>query len=133
MVVAADDLTEDEVVASIEETLSEELDVHPSDIEVSYDPATGVVTYTITSDDAESLADVIDTMQEEGFEGLIEGTEGLAVEFYEAPSDVTATVDVIVDAPNADVVDATIDAITQALQEQDPDANIVGEGINLFH
>ena len=125
-------MTEDEVVSSIEETLSEELDVHPSDIEVSYDPETGIVAYTITSDDAESLTDVIDTMQEEGFEGLIEGTEGLAVDSFEAPSDVTATVDVVIDVPDTDDVDATIDAITQALQEQDTNASIVGEGINSF-
>ena len=59
MVVTADDLSEDEVVASIENALAEELNLHPSDVEVSCDTDTGVVTYTITSDDAESLANVI--------------------------------------------------------------------------
>ena len=128
MVVTAGDLTQDEVVTSIEEALSEELNVHPSDIEVFYDAETGVVTYTITSDDAESLADVIDNMQEEGFEENLDISEGVIVESYEAPSDVTAIVDVIVDAPDNDDIDATISAVTEALQEQDPDANVIGEG-----
>ena len=53
--VTASDLTEEEVVSTIEAALIDEFEVHPSDVEVSYDSDTGVVTYTINSDDAESL------------------------------------------------------------------------------
>ena len=129
MTVDADDLTEEEVISTIEEALAEELNVHPSDIEVSYDTETGIVTYTITSDDAESLNDVIADMQEDGFEESLSVTEGLTVDSYEAPTYVEVTVDVTVDATDVDNVDELIDGVAEALQEQDPSAEINGDGM----
>ena len=128
MIVTASDLTDEEVVTSIEEALAEELNVHPSDIEVSYDSESGVVTYVITSDDAESLNDVISNMQEDRFEDNLTVVDGLVVDSYEAPSDVTATVDVIIDASNVADIDDAVDDVTEALREQDPDAEITGDG-----
>eukprot|EP00493_Phyllostaurus_siculus_P003258 UN03272 len=127
MIVTASDLTDGEVVTSIEEALAEKLNVHPSDIEVSYDSESGVVTYFITSDDAESLNDIISNMQEDGFEDNLTVVDGLVVDSYEAPSDVTATVDVSVDASNVANIDDAIDDVTEALQEQDPEAEITGD------
>ena len=128
MTVTAEDLTDEEVIGSIETALVTELNLHPSDVEVSYDSETGVVTYTITSDDAESLNNVIADMQQSGFEDNLSVDESLTVDSYDAPSDVTATVDVIVDASNATDVDSTIDDVTESLQEQDPNAEIIGQG-----
>lgn len=127
MTVSSGDLTDEEVIDSIENALVNELNVHPSDVEVSYDSETGVVTYTITSDDAESLNDVIADMQQSGFEDNLSVDESLTVDSYDAPSDVTATVDVIVDASNATDVDSMIDDVTESLQEQDPNAEIIGQ------
>ena len=121
------DLTDEEVIDSIEAALVSELNLHPSDVEVSYDSETGVVTYTITSDDAESLNDVIADMQQPGFEDNLSVDEALTVDSYDAPVDVTATVDVTVDASNAADVDSAIDDVTEALQEQDPNAEITGQ------
>ena len=91
MTVTAGDLTDEEVVNAIEAALIDEFNVHPSDVEVSYDSESGVVTYTITSDDAESLADVVSTMQEPEFEVT---AEGVSVDSFDAPTDVVVTVDV---------------------------------------
>ena len=126
--VSSDDLTDEEVVTSIQNTLAEELNIHPSEVEVSFDPETGVVTYTITSDEADSLTNVIADMQSDVFEDALSSIEGIVVESYEAPEDVTATVDVIVDASNVDNVDTSVNAVTEALQEQDPNYDVVGEG-----
>jgi uncharacterized membrane protein len=127
MSVTSGDLTDEEVIYSIEAALVNELNLHPSDVEVSYDSETGVVTYTITSDDAESLNDVIADMQQPGFEDSLSVDEELTVDSYDAPVDVTATVDITVDASNATDVDSTIDDVTEALQEQDPNAEITGQ------
>ena len=64
MIADAADLTDEAVVNSITSALAEELDIHPSNIDVSYDSETGAVTYIITSDDADSLASIIEDIQE---------------------------------------------------------------------
>ena len=48
-------LTEEEIEQEIAESISEELGIHISDVNVDYDPETGDVIYVIYSDDAESL------------------------------------------------------------------------------
>ena len=133
MTVTAEDLTDEEVIESIETALVNELNVHPSDVEVSYDSETGVVTYTIASDDAESLINVIADMQQSGFEENLNVDEALTVDSYDAPSDVTATVDVTVDASDATDIDSAVNDVTQALQEQDPNAEITGQGTIIHH
>ena len=67
-------LTDEAVIGALESALENQLDVHPSDINISYDSESGVVTYTISSDDAESLNDVIADMQEDAFEENIKKT-----------------------------------------------------------
>ena len=121
-------MTDDEVVNSIQNTLAEELNIHPSTVDVSFDAETGIVTYIITSDEADSLTELIADMQSDAFESALESIEGISVESYEAPKDMTATVDVIVDASNVDDVDTSVDAVTQALQEQNANYDVVGEG-----
>lgn len=48
-------LTEEQIEQEIAESISEELGIHISDVNVDYDPETGDVIYVIYSDDAESL------------------------------------------------------------------------------
>ena len=128
MTVSAEGLTDEEVITSIEEALANELNVHPSDVEVEYDSETGVVTYTITSDDAESLNDVISDMQTETFDNALDIIDGLSIDDYVAPDDITATVDVVVDASNVADADSTATDVINALQEQDSDYEIDGDG-----
>ena len=48
-------LTEEEIEQEIAESISEELGIHISDVNVDYDPESGEVIYVIYSEDAESL------------------------------------------------------------------------------
>ena len=114
----------EDVVDSITSVLVEELDIHPSNLDVSYDPETGVVTYVITSDDADSLADVINDMQESGFEDALPSY----VQSYEAPESMIVSVDVTVDASNVDEVDSAIESATNALQEQNEEYDVSSAG-----
>ena len=105
--------------------------MHPSDIEVHYDEESGVVTFTITSDNAESLNDIVTDMQEAGFEDGLTVVDGIIVEAYVPPSDVVASVDVVVDASNVSDVNDAVESTVQALQQQDPNVDVESEG--MFH
>ena len=98
MVISTDGIPSDEVVDSIEQTLAEQLNIHPSNIDVEYDSESGVVSYTIASDNADTLSEVLINMQEEGFEDTISDVDGIVVSAYESPIDIVATVAVIIDA-----------------------------------
>ena len=124
MVVDAQDLTGEAVVESITSALVEELDIHPSNLDVSYDPETGIVTYTITSDDADSLADALNNMHEDGFDDALPSH----VQSYEAPESMVVSVDVTSDASVVSDVDAAIDSVTNALQEQNDNYVVNGDG-----
>ena len=124
MIVDAADLTNEAVVELITSALVEELNIHPSNLDVSYDPETGVLTYTITSDDTDSLADVLNNMQEDGFEDALPSH----VQAYEAPESMVVSVDITVDASNITNIDAAIDSVTNALQEQNDNYDVNGDG-----
>ena len=125
-------MTDDEVAESIQAALVDELGVHPSDVEVEYDSATGVATYIITSDDAESLADIISTTEAENFSDSLPVPESIQIDSSEPLGDITVTVDVIVDASNVDDADVAVDAVSQSLRQQNPSYDINGEGNKLI-
>ena len=125
---SSEELSDDEIIATIEETLAEELNIHPSDIEVIFDVSSGEVIYTITSEDAESLNDIISTMQEEGFDDVISAADSIVVDSFEAPSEMIATIDVIVDASNVEDVESALTGATDSIQTRDPSASVTGEG-----
>ena len=58
MIIVADDsdYSEKEIVSSLQETIAETLNVHPSDVSISIDPESGIVTYSISSATAEEAA-----------------------------------------------------------------------------
>ena len=128
MIVDIGDLTDEASEDLITNAFVQELDIHPSDIDVSYDSETGVVTYTITSDDAESLDTMIHDMQEEGFESGLAVTDGISIDDYVPPSEITATVDVTVDASNVEDADAAVTSVTQAIEEQHTSYDVSGDG-----
>ena len=128
MVLQSLDLTEDELIESIESMLAEELNVHPSDIDVIYDSETGVMTYTITSDDAESLADIITDIGQESFESTLANIDGVILDAHESPNDIIAIVEVVVDASSIEDVDSKVNAVTEALESQNNDYQVVSAG-----
>jgi hypothetical protein len=128
VVTKTDGLTAEEVENAVESALVNELNVHASDVEVSYDSDSGVVTYTITSDDAESLVSANDAMQEDSFEDALDLGDDVSVVDFTAPTDVVATVDVTVDASNVDDVSSIVTSVTEALEEQDDDYVVDGQG-----
>ena len=59
------ELQEEDVVNALVDSIAETLGVHPSTIEIEYDPSTGAVIYTITSEDAETLSDIASIIEEQ--------------------------------------------------------------------
>ena len=117
MVVSAEGLTDEQVVNSIESALAEQLGVHPQNVAVTYDKETGIVTFTISSDEAESLTGVQAAMGAEGFSSGLSLAQGLAVTEFTAPSEVVVTLDFSVDASNVDNVDEAVTAVEKLLEE----------------
>ena len=128
MSVTVDGLTDAEAEDAIQTALAAELNVHPSAVEVSYDSETGIVTYTISGDDAESIAKAVSDMEQDGFEESITAVDGIEVDDFVAPTDIIVTVDVVVDASNVDDAETVVSSVTDAIQSQDSSYDIIGEG-----
>merc|ERR1711972_1303923 len=96
-----------EVEEALVDSISEALGVHPSAVEVEYDPETGVATYTITSEDAETLSDVISAIEAEEFDddvnaNLVDVIDGMSISEIVPPSEIEAEIKVIVDTSEID-------------------------------
>ena len=114
----ADDVSHDEVVASIESYLAEELGVHPQNVEVEYDMESGIVTYTITSTNAESLVTLQDSMNVDFVDNLSSSFgDSVTVESFIAPESVVVTIDYTIDASQVDDVDAAVATVEASLDE----------------
>ena len=129
MTVTATDLTDTEIEDFIKAALVSELNVHPSDVEVSYDSDSGVATYTVSSDDAESLVEIVADMNQDAF---TVNADGVSVDSLTPPTEVTAVVDVSVDAANVENVEDAISSATTAIETQDSDYDVTGDGTSFF-
>ena len=123
-IVDAEDLTNEAVLDSVTSALLQELDIHPSNIDVSYNPETGVVTYIITSDDVESLANMMEDIEESGFEEALPFDS----QSHELPENIVVSVEVTVDASNVSDVDTVLTSVTSALEEQNESYGVSGDG-----
>ena len=132
MIIDAGEMSDEEVVNAVEAALAAQLEIHPSELDVIYDPESGVVTYVITSDDIDSVAESIDLISDEGFIDSLEISDEIKIDSIEAPIDIIATVDVVVDASNIDDPNAAIASATESIQDQDSDYEIGAQGIILF-
>lgn len=117
----------EEVVNALESALAEELNVHPSDIEIVYDSGTGVASYIISSDNAESLMDLIDDIQRDDFEIA---SDDIFIESIVPPTDIIVSIGVSVDVSGVSDADTIMDSVVETLQSQDP--NFVVEGTIQF-
>ena len=124
--------SEEDVVNALVESIAETLGVHPSTIAVEYDPNTGEVVYTITSEDAETLADIASVIEKDSqtFEdevnanlastdlALEKGIE-ITVSDITSPTEIVAEIEVIVDATDS-ITDPkeAIDEIETKLEEE---------------
>ena len=59
------DIDEVELLSALESSISSSLNVHPSDVEITIDPESGEVTYTISSATSEEAAVLLGTLQGE--------------------------------------------------------------------
>ena len=125
MMISEDDLTNEEVVDAFETALADELNVHPSNIEVTYDDESGMLTYVITSNDIEDVDDAISIISRNDFASELKLDE-IEIESIESPTEVLVTVDVIVDASNVDT-SVAIDDVIQSILSQDASYNVNGE------
>ena len=59
------DISEEELITALQESIAETLDVHPSDVKILIDPETNVATYTISSSTSEEAQNLQQMLQEE--------------------------------------------------------------------
>jgi hypothetical protein len=126
MTIDAAELSEEEVIEAIESALVDELKVHPSDIEVAYDPETGVVSYVITSDDIAFVDNAITTISQDDFVVELDLIDDITIDSVLPPADIVVTVDVVVDASNVDDASIAVNDVTEAIQDQEPSYNVIG-------
>ena len=90
-------------------------------MEVSFDSETGVVTYVLTSDNAEDLVSLQEEMGSESFVNTLDASLGadIVVDSLTAPDTVTVNVDFVVDASNVTDVDAAVASVENTLSEQE--------------
>ena len=119
------ELSEEETENAIKAELVSALGVHTSDVTVECNFPSAICEYTISSDDAESLVDVVNTMGDDAF---VLSPENVLVHELTAPTEVVAVIDVSVDGSNASDVDAAVQAAITAVQEQDEDYDVTGDG-----
>ena len=119
-------LTDDEVETVLKNALADELGVHVSTIDVEFTSESGEVTYVISSDDAESLISATEILVSESFSVDLTTVDGVTITSVSAPSDVIATVDVIVDASSVADVDSAVEEVTIQLAD---DGDVRSDGI----
>ena len=125
--ISEDDLTNEEVVEAFETALSDELNVHPSNIEVTYNNESGVLTYVITSDDIVAVDDAISIISRDDFVSELE-LDSIEIDSIEPPVEILVAVDVIVDASNVHDASLAVDDVIQSLVSQDESFDVNGEG-----
>ena len=128
MMIGVDGLTNEEVIDMFEAYLSNELNVHPSNIEVEYDSESGVMTYVIASDDIRDVDNPLSIISKDDFSTELELATSIEIEFIELPAEVLVTVDVIVDASNVDDDSIAADDVIQSILSQDESYDVNGEG-----
>ena len=129
MVIESTDLSDEDVIAAVESALSAELNIHPSDLEVSFDMESGLVTVVVTSDDIESLTDTVTTIGDEDFISNLNLEENISIDSIEIADDIVVTIDVVVDASNVADTNAAVDAVTNSITRQDSNYEITSQGI----
>ena len=127
MISEDDDVTNEEVVEAFETALSDELNVHPSNIEITYDNESGILTYVITSDDIVAVDDAISIISRDDFASELE-LDSIEIDSIEPPAEILVTVDVIVDASNVRDASLAVDDVIQLLNSQDEGYDVNGEG-----
>ena len=117
--VDASGLTSEEVVGSLEAVLAEELGVHPQNVEVVFDTETGLVTYVITSEDAETLLSLQSVLEQDNTIDQIDSNLGefITVTGHTAPEEIEFTIDFVVDATVVDDPEIAITLVEEQLEE----------------
>ena len=117
--VDASGLTSEEVVGSLEAVLAEELGVHPQNVEVVFDTETGLVTYVITSEDAETLLSLQSVLEQDNTIDTIDSNLGefITVTGHTAPEEIEFTIDFVVDATVVEDPEIAIFLVEEQLEE----------------
>ena len=112
----------DQVESVVQNAVAEALNIHPGDIEVTYDPETGVASYVVTSgtaEDASSLQDIIlETVTQED---IVEAVEAVFPESsnvkVEPAYGVVAKVELTIDTTNAPDIDGSSESFEGTFSE----------------
>ena len=98
------DVSSDEIISDLTESLSEALGVSSEAVEVVYDASTGEVTYTVTSATFDEADAALSTLQDAGFVESIEAlTKTVSVTSVSPSAEIFADVTVVVDADEVTV------------------------------
>jgi len=101
-----EDVSEEELVQSVTETIAESLGVHPQNVEVEVDLETGEVSFTVVSNDFDVIQQAQFNLQNEGVQGdiissIVEDIPSAVVENLVVAEETTATIEFTVDANSA--------------------------------
>ena len=99
-------VTEEELSNSVQDSLATALGVHPQNVNVEVDLETGEVTFTVTSDDFETIQEAQfnlenENIQEEIASGIVEDIPEAVVDSISVSEETTATIEFTVDADEA--------------------------------
>ena len=127
MIIGPTDLSDEDVIFALETALATELDIHPSELDVSFDRETGLVTYVISSDEIESVMDAIVTIADEDFISNLDIGEDIRLESVAISDNIVVTVDVVVDASNVADVNLAVDDVMESIRNQDDTYQITSQ------
>lgn len=126
-------VSENDLKGAITSSIAESLEVHPSDVEVIIDMESGAVEFTITSDDFDGAANIQFDLGNDRTQTIIvnqieNALPTVDVDAYEIDDDIIASIEIIVDANDAnnDLTQAAWQS-EQLLSEFDVNVNSNGK------
>lgn len=131
MIIEPSDLSDNDIIATVESALAAGLDIHPSALEVSYDNESGILTYVITSDDMGEISNAITSITDEDFISDLYIGNDISIESIEVSNDIEMSMSMLVDASNVSDANMAAEAVIESIQNQDDKYEVTSRGIPL--
>lgn len=121
-------LNDEDIIFAIESALAAELDIHPSNLHVSFDSENGIITYAINSDDIDLVSNAITAIGDDDFVSNLDIGEEISINSVEIQNDITMTIDVVVNASNVVDANVAVNDATESIQNYDSNYQITNQG-----
>jgi hypothetical protein len=128
------DYDEEELIETLKTALAESLNIHESDVEITIDPETGVISYTISSSTAEDGLELQDSL------ALVDTTADISERVTAAMPNISsididqdygvfANIELIVDTTNTPDIDASMASFENVMTETYGDFDVSQESV----